>query len=291
MEVSVIMGVYNPNKEKLFGAIDSIIHQTVKNWEMILYDDGSCAECAEMIQQAAEKDPRIIWMRSEENKGLAHALNCCLKLASGTYIARMDDDDLSVPERFEKQIDFLNHHPEYSWVGSNAELFDDSGVWGETTVPEKPDKNDFLRFSPYIHPCVMFRREVFTHNHGYIASKITKRCEDYELFMRLHLRGYQGYNIQENLFQYREDRGAYAKRSFQFRCNEAKIRYRGFKRLGILSAKTLPYVFRPIAGGVVPVSLVSYMLRRNKNGSSGRCEDRQVPKVQEAVKKGENILS
>lgn len=290
VKVSVIIGVYNPKKDKLFQAIQSIIHQTVKSWEMILYDDGSCIECAEIVKQASELDPRIIWVRNEENKGLAYALNRCLKLASGEYIARMDDDDSCSPQRFEKQIDFLNRHPEYSWVGSNAQLFDDNGVWGETTVPERPDRTDFLRFSPYIHPSVMFRREVFSHGHGYISSKITKRCEDYELFMRLHMQGYRGYNIQENLFQYREDQGAYAKRKFQYRYNEMKIRYRGFKRLGILRTKTLPYVFRPVVGGLVPVGLVSYMLRRNQNGNSGRYENRQISEVQKAAEKGEDLL-
>lgn len=263
VDISVIMGVYNPAREKLLQAIQSIINQTVSNWEIILYDDGSCMESAKVIKEIAERDSRIVLIRNEENRGLAYALNRCIKHAKGKYIARMDDDDSCFPERFEKQMNFLECHPEYDWVGSNAELFDNRGVWGKATVPEKPDKNDFLKFSPYIHPSVMFRREIFVHNSGYISSQVTRRCEDYEFFMRLHTRGYRGYNIQENLFMYREDQKAYQKRKIPFRWNEMKIRYRGFKRLGILNAKTLPYVFRPIVGGIVPAGLVSYMLKRN----------------------------
>lgn len=276
MEISVIMGVYNPVRHKLFQALRSIINQTFENWEIILYDDASCSECQGLIQEAAALDSRIQIVHGDKNKGLAYALNRCIKLAKGNYIARMDDDDACLPTRFEKQLLFLEQNPEYDWVGSNAVLFDGSGIWGETVVPEKPDKNDFLRFSPYIHPSVIFRREVFFRNRGYIVSQVTKRCEDYELFMRLHIRGYKGYNIQENLFLYREDPAAYTKRKMQYRYNEMKIRYRGFKRLGILTPGTLPYVFRPIVGGMIPVGLASYMLRRNKRDNSGRYENGQV---------------
>lgn len=290
VDISVVIGVYNPVKDQLLQAIQSILDQTVQNWEIILYDDGSDKEGAQAVKEAAAKDSRIISVRNERNRGLAYALNRCVKLAKGRYIARMDADDCCFPYRFAKQMEFLDHHPEYHWVGSNAVLFDDNGVWGNATVPEKPDKNDFLKFSPYIHPSVMFRRELFSSRFGYIPSEVTKRCEDYELFMRLHIKGYRGYNLQENLFMYREDQGAYEKRKLPFRWNEMKIRYRGFKRLGILHVRTLPYVFRPIVGGIIPISLVSYMLRRNQNGSSGRDEKGQVPKVQQIAKEGKNIL-
>lgn len=290
MDISVVMGVYNPIQGQLLEAVQSILDQTVQNWEMILYDDGSNEEGAQVVQETAQRDPRIVLVRGQENRGLAYALNQCVKLAKGRYLARMDADDRCLPHRFAEQMAFLDHHPEYQWVGSNAELFDYNGVWGEAKVPERPDKNDFLKFSPYIHPAVMFRRELFSNRSGYIPAQVTKRCEDYELFMRLHSKGYRGYNLQEPLFMYREDQAAYGKRKFLFRWNEMKIRYRGFKRLGILRIRTLPYVFRPVVGGVIPVGLVSYVLRRNQSGSSGRYEKEQVPKIQQIAKEGKNIL-
>lgn len=290
IKVSVIMGVYNPDENRLLNAVESIIGQTMREWELFLYDDGSSTEGAEIIRRIAARDPRIIHVRKEENRGLAYALNWCVRQAKGKYIARMDDDDWSQPERFQIQSSFLDRCGEYEWVGSNAALFDADGIWGEMKMPERPEKKDFLRYSPYIHPSVMFRRDVFRRNYGYISCGITKRCEDYELFMRLHTRGEQGYNIQAQLILYREDKAAYAKRSHTYRINEIRIRYRGFKRLGILKPSTLAYVFRPIAGEIIPVSRMAYMLRRNKDGSLSNYENSQTSTIHTIFKKNRSVL-
>ncbi|HJD48159.1 MAG TPA: glycosyltransferase [Candidatus Mediterraneibacter norfolkensis] len=270
IKISVIMGVYNPEKEKLARAVRSVIGQTLEDWEMILYDDGSKPSCSQAVREAAGNDSRICYIKNEKNHGLAYALNQCISRAGGKYIARMDDDDECMPERFERQFEFLESHPEYQWVGSNAELFDENGIWGIQKVSEIPGKKDFLKFSPYIHPSVMFRRNVLVNNHGYISAKKTFRCEDYELFMRLHLRGYRGYNIQENLILYREDAKSYEKRKIVYRVNEMMIRYRGFRRMGILKISTVPYIFRPLAGSVVPSIFVKYLRRRERDDESER---------------------
>lgn len=283
IKISVITGVYNPDREMLMKAVRSIIAQTMQDWEMILCDDGSSPEYRETIREAAGLDKRIYCVRNEKNRGLAYALNQCIRRARGEYIARMDDDDESRPERFEKQYMFLETHQEYQWTGSNAELFDGEGVWGTEKAAEIPRETDFLKYSPYIHPSVMFRAEVLKKNYGYIPSSMTRRCEDYELFMRLHLKGYRGYNIQENLLLYREDKKSLEKRKMTFRLKEMMIRYRGFKRLGILRPSTMPYVFRPLAGGVIPVTLIKYMhSRREKHGFSKQIiesRDKQVQKI------------
>ena len=268
VKISVIMGVYNPEKERLARAVRSISGQTMEDWELILYDDGSEVPCGEAARETAGNDSRILYIRNEKNHGLAYALNQCIRRAGGKYIARMDDDDECMPDRFEKQFEFLESHPEYQWVGSNAELFDENGIWGIQKVSEIPGEKDFLKFSPYIHPSVMFRRDVLAGSHGYISAKETLRCEDYELFMRLHLRGYRGYNIQENLIRYREDAKSYRRRKMVYRVSEMKIRYRGFRRMGILKASTVPYIFRPLAGAVMPAAFVKYVRGREKDGWS-----------------------
>lgn len=290
IKVSVIMGVYNPDEKQLAKAVDSIIGQTMQEWELLLYDDGSSAEGAAIIRRAAGQDPRITYVRNETNHGLAYALNKCVRLTKGQYIARMDDDDWSRPDRFQIQTDFLDCHKEYNWVGSNAGLFDADGVWGEMKVPERPEKLDFLRYSPYIHPSVMFRRDVLRRHYGYISSDVTKRCEDYELFMRLHTKGEQGYNIQEQLLLYREDKAAYAKRSHVYRVNEMRIRYRGFKRLGILKPSTMVYVLRPIAGEIIPAGRMAYLLRRNKDSSPLNYENGQISTIHTTFEKGRPVL-
>ena len=154
------MGVYNPDERQLKEAVRSICAQTVKDWEMILYDDGSDREHAEIIRRVSHVDKRIRWIRNNQNHGLAYALNEGLRLAEGMYIARMDDDDIALPDRFEKQCRFLEEHPEFQWTGTNAELFDDAGVWGKEKMPGIPKKEDFLKYSPYIHPSVMFCRDL-----------------------------------------------------------------------------------------------------------------------------------
>ena len=255
IKVSVLMGVYNPaSSRQLIQAVSSIISQTFTGWEMILYDDGSAEAYVPAIQEAAAMDSRTRYIRGKENKGLAHALNAGLALTKGKYIARMDGDDISRPERFAREYGFLESHPEYQWVGSNTELIDGDGRWAVRKMPEVPEKKDFLNYSPYIHPSVMFRKQALLDSGGYRESR---RGEDYELFMRLHASGLRGYNLQEELFQYREDAATYGHRKYRYQIEEAGIRFRGFKKLGILSPATVPYALKPLATGLVPYRLLA----------------------------------
>lgn len=267
VKISVIMGVYNPvEQNQLQEAVRSVIRQTMQEWELILCDDGSHITYQPLIQEAIGMDERIIRIRNKTNKGLGYSLNQCLSIAKGTYIARMDADDISEPERFEKQYEFLEKHPEYQWVGSDSRLFNAEGVWGTDHMPEKPEASDFLSYSPYIHPSVMFRTDILRKVKGYPISEETRRCEDYELFMRLHKAGYRGYNIQEPLIRYREDEHTYQKRTIQSRMQEVKIRYRGFKQLGILRPETAPYVIRPLAAGIFPASVLNRIRQNTRKG-------------------------
>ncbi len=259
------MGVYNPDERQLKEAVRSICAQTVKDWEMILYDDGSDREHAEIIRRVSHMDKRIRWIRNNQNHGLAYALNEGLRLAEGMFIARMDDDDIALPDRFEKQCRFLEEHPEFQWTGTNAELFDDAGVWGKEKMPRIPKKEDFLKYSPYIHPSVMFRRDILEKAGGYCVSEATKRCEDYELFMRMHAAGYRGYNLQEYLLLYREDKKSYGKRILSCRLYEMKIRRQGFQRLRIPTAARILYTLRPLAGSLPGAKKIRRLLRRKKH--------------------------
>jgi len=206
----------------------------------------------------------------DENHGLAFSLNACIDEAKGKYIARMDADDISYPERLMKQKKFLDKYQEYSWVGCNIDVFDQNGVWGERKMPEFPIEQDYLRFSPYAHPTVMYRASIFDTNEGYVASKETLRCEDYEIFMRLRRAGLKGANIQDKLLAYRENKDSYKKRSFRHRWNEAKCRYRNFKALGILLPKGWIYVLRPIAACAIPYWLLAWYKRKESSIQQNR---------------------
>lgn len=262
-KISVIMGVYNQwDNSALQEAVQSILNQTWKDFEFIIWDDGSHPDAARYIQALTSIDSRIRIAGREENKGLAYSLNECIHLARGQYIARMDADDISLPERLKKQYEFLENHPEYSWCGCNTKLFDKDEVWGIRMMPEKPDRKDYLKYSPYVHPTVMYRAKIFDTNEGYLESEETLRCEDYEIFMRLAEKGLKGYNLQETLFCYRENKESYKKRKIHYRYNETKLRYRNFKKMGVLFPLGWIYVIRPLIGGLLPADMIAFFKRR-----------------------------
>ena len=271
VETSVIMATYKESIECLKQSIESIINQTYNDFEfIIILDNPDNKEHIAFINDYVCKDERIKFYINDKNMGLTNTLNRGLKLAEGKYICRMDADDISYPERLMKQKKFLDKYQEYSWVGCNIDVFDQNGVWGERKMPEFPIEQDYLRFSPYAHPTVMYRASIFDTNEGYVASKETLRCEDYEIFMRLRRAGLKGANIQDKLLAYRENKDSYKKRSFRHRWNEAKCRYRNFKALGILFPKGWIYVLRPIAACVIPYWLLAWYKRKESSIQQNR---------------------
>jgi len=258
--VSVIMSTYGwQNVEYFNRAIQSVLGQTFTDFELILCNDGSVREQSDYLHKLADTDKRIKVIDNPENRGLAYSLNLCIDAARGKYLARMDDDDICDPERLRIQLDYLERHPEVDFVGCNAKLIHREGVWGHRKMPERPEKKDFLKFSPYIHPSVVFRRKVFEGQEAYRTD--TRRGEDYDLFMRLTAAGYRGYNIQEELFSYREDSESYKRRELGSRLDEVKIRCHGFSSLGLMVPWGWIYALRPLAAGCVPSSLV-YKVKR-----------------------------
>lgn len=262
-KVSIIMGIYNTNNETMVKeAIDSILNQTYKDYEFIICDDGSTDGTYELIKKLTMNDDRVVLIKNEKNMGLAYTLNHCLEVAKGEYIARMDADDISVLDRLEKQVEFLEKNDRYALVGTSSKLFDSKGIWGERCPKETPQKEDLLFGTCFIHASIMIRRPYFKLVDGYRVSSETLRAEDYDLFMRLYAKGAIGYNMNEALYMIREDEDAYKRRSYKFRIGEAKVRYRGFKNLGLLPKGYL-YVIKPLIVGVIPQKMLK-MLRDEK---------------------------
>ncbi len=260
MQVTIIMGVYNPPiKEELDMAIQSILNQTLEEFEFLIVDDGSHKTVKEWLLEYAQLDQRIRIITKPCNTGLASALNTCIQEAKGTYIARMDADDKSCFDRLQVQYDFLEQHKEYAFVGSNARLMDEQGVWGMRAMPEQPEDADFLPYSPFIHPSVMVRKSVYESCGGYREGKETWRSEDYEIFMRMYAMGYKGYNLQTALFDYRENRNSYEKRKYKYRYDEMKIRARHFKGLKVNPVKKVVYIMKPLVVGLLPVQVIQYI--------------------------------
>ena len=202
--ISVIMGVHNSDPDMLLSAVRSVLSQSVSDIELIICDDGSENDIEKTL--ASIKDSRVKLISFKENKGLAAALNACIDVASGKYIARQDDDDISLPERFEKQTEYLENHSDTYFSGTDCELYSQGeGVYGERIMPKTVDKRSFLFNSPFIHGSMMFRREVFDKERYRTLGK-NRKYEDYDLFMRLCADGFKSANLPEKLYRFHYDK-------------------------------------------------------------------------------------
>ena len=261
--LSVITGAYNaagcPHFEK---SVASILNQTFSDFEFIICDDGSTDSTYEILKRFAASDARIKLLKSEKNEGLAATLNKCLAVSEGTYIARHDCDDYSERERFEKQIAYLETHPNVDILGTAAHLFDENGIWGLETFPEKVTNRDFLFTSPYKHGSVMFRKEALLKAGGYRVAKETRRTEDYDLFMRMQA-FCKGENLKEPLYRFCEDNAAKKRRKYRYRIDEAKVRATGFQKLGLLPSG-IPYVIKPLLVGLIPTGLLARLQNKRR---------------------------
>ena len=142
--ISILMGIYNCEKT-LEEAIDSLLKQSYKKWKLIMVDDGSQDQTYQIAARYADKYENIYLYKNNNNMGLNYTLNHCLKYADTEYIARMDGDDISMPTRLQKELDFLDMHKEYAIVSSSMIAFDESGEWGIYKHPEYPKKIDFIK--------------------------------------------------------------------------------------------------------------------------------------------------
>ncbi len=232
--ISVIMGIYNC-ESVLEEAVDSIFSQTFNSWELIMCDDGSSDRTYEIAERYQTEFPdRVFLLRNEKNMGLGYALNKCLEIARGEYIARMDGDDLSVPERFEKEIAFLDTHPQFALVGSEMEMFDESGAWGKTSVISEPQINDFCKHAPFFtHATVMMRADVLREVGGYTVDSRLIRVEDCHLWFKIYAAGHKGANISQTLYRMRNDRNAAARRTWRARKNGMRVMRIGFRMIGM----------------------------------------------------------
>lgn len=231
-KISILMGIYNC-ENTLREAIDSIVNQTYTNWKFIICDDGSSDKSFSIAKEYEQKDPdRFLVIKNKINMGLNATLNRCLSVADGDYIARMDGDDISVENRFEKEVDILNKHPEYAIVSSNMITFDENGEWGCIITLETPQRRDFPTQVPmFCHAPCMIRKEAFMDVEGYTEDPHLLRVEDYHLWYKFYAKGYRGYNIQEPLYKMRDDRNALHRRTPSARINGIYATFLGFKML------------------------------------------------------------
>lgn len=230
-KVSIIMGIYNC-ASTLPEAIDSILAQTYNNWEFVMCDDGSKDDTYNVAKSYADKYPnKFILIKNNNNLGLNQTLNNCLKYATGEYIARMDGDDVSLPTRFEREVDFLNKHSDFAIVSTPMIMFDENGDWGRTQEPiTQPKITDFVYHTPFhCHAPCMIRREAYLAVGGYTVDPKLLRFEDCNLWFKLYGKGYRGYNLSQPLYKMRDGKDAIARRDAKTRMRGVYVLYSGFK--------------------------------------------------------------
>lgn len=256
--ISVLMGVLYQRESinLLERSIRSIQNQTYSNWELLICDDGSTEAARQYMEEIASQDLRVHLIRGCSKTDLASKLNWCLKMAKGMYIARMDDDDWSAPQRLEKQFRALENKSTITFVGSNVRLWRNDHIIGIRRLPQKPEIRDFLFAQPFIHPTMMFCVETLLAVGGYSEDKHCFKCEDYDLLLRLYECGFRGENLQESLLDYTIPNTAKGGRTMGDRWSETVTRYRRFCSLGLLP-KAWPYVVKPIVVGLLPEKLLA----------------------------------
>jgi len=197
--VTALMPVYN-GAAYLAEALDSILRQTLAELELLVVDDGSTDDTPHILQACS--DPRVAVIRNEKNLGVVATLNRGLEAARGEFVARMDADDVALPNRFQKQVDFLRGSPRTGLCGT---WFRTIGAGRATTVRPPTAAEDvaarLFYESPLAHSTVMFRRALFTKHSLHYAPDFP-HAEDFELWTRV-ARVAEMVNLPEVLLHYR----------------------------------------------------------------------------------------
>lgn len=201
-KVSVVMSVYN-GERYLREAVDSILSQTFSDYEFIIIDDASTDGTPTIL--SSYDDPRIRLFRNHNNLGLARSLNRGLRAAQGEYVARMDADDISLPERLEQQVDFLDSHPLVGLISSWFEVINEAS--NPLNIAKLPTTNEVLQHrllkgNVFCHGAAMFRmdclRKVGPYRPEFIAT------QDFDLWLRI-AEHYEVANLSESLYLWREN--------------------------------------------------------------------------------------
>jgi len=211
--VSVLIPTYNNNLHYLQLALTSILQQTFTDFEMLLVDDGNKPECIQYMQELEQKDARVHLLQRNGKDGLPGALNYGLQAARGKIIARMDADDVALPERFQKQIAYLQAHPEVDVLGTNMRVIDSDGkVIGALVKHSEPDevKRNAYWKSPVAHPSVMFKKDKILSVGGYNVN--FKMAEDLDLWLRALKHGIVIASLPDFLMQYRIEANTFERR-------------------------------------------------------------------------------
>lgn len=201
--ISVVMSVYNAEKY-LDEAIESILNQTYKDFEFIIINDGATDKSLEIIEKYKNQDDRIVLI-SRENRGLIASLNEGIEKARGKYIARMDADDISLPKRFEEQVEFMESENIDICGGNYLSINSDGSLFSLNLTPQSHELCTLSLVSkvPFAHPTVMIRKEFLEKYSLEYGQSNFQKAEDLDLWLRMHEKGAKFGNISELILKYR----------------------------------------------------------------------------------------
>lgn len=259
-KITVLIGIYNC-ASTLKEALNSLYSQTFQDFNIILCDDGSTDDTYSVAANYAKNHDNIILIKNEKNMGLNYTLNRCLECADTEYVARMDGDDISLPDRFEKEVTFLDEHPEYAVVSGPMIYFDEGGDYKIGQGRGEIKKEHFIHGTPICHAPCMARTNAFRSVGGYTVDDKLLRVEDYHLWFKLFAAGYKLYMLKEPIYKMRDDRKAFQRRTWKNRLNEAYVKHIGFKMIG-LPWYTQIYCVRPILTHFIPKFIYNYLHSR-----------------------------
>ena len=243
-QYSVLMSVYHKeNAEYLRTAMDSIWNQTIRTDDFVLVCDGPLNDELDAVieaMRAAHPDTLHV-VRLEKNGGLGNALNMGIKHCKHELVARMDSDDISRPDRCERQLKMFQEHPDISVVSGIVEEFTTSTSEIEARRVPPETQNEIVQFAkkrnPFNHPCVMYKKSAVEVAGGYQDFYL---LEDYYLWIRMLQNGSTGYNLQEPLLWMRAGSEMYKRRAGWKYAQSQKALFKYMKDSGLISG--LQYV-------------------------------------------------
>jgi glycosyltransferase involved in cell wall biosynthesis len=261
--ISVVLPTYAPNSAFLRESLESIVRQTYDEWEIVLIWDphnGSATDhLFESVRDEHKDDHKIHFFMNRKRLGIVQSLNKALQLSTGSAIARMDDDDVSEPARFECQLEAMRLR-NLDFCGSWALCIDDKGnPLGEIRTPIDPEsvRKQMMLHPPFLHPTMMFDKRALRAT-GYYDPRMGF-CQDYELYMRLISHGFVGGNVPRLLFRLRENpRSSTRNRNWlKARLDYNLVKWYGFTRHGYHKPYDFLFMFSSPAALVVPPSLIN----------------------------------
>ncbi len=242
--ISIILPTWNGSKW-LKGAIESVRKQSYQEWELLIIDDGSTDNTAQIVTDYVQNDPRIRYIKNEETLGVQRSLNKGLQESKGEYIARIDDDDEWVDKtKLQKQIDFLHANPDHVLVGTGVIIVNENREeLFRYLLPQTDEKlrAKILGKNYFVHSSVLFRKDKALEFEGYSESKEVIHLEDYDLWLKLGTIGkFANLPLHSTAYMVRADSLSYKNRVHVFKKNLSYIKkykgkYKNYYKILLLS--------------------------------------------------------